>query len=162
MNAEASKEARRIRDELPQIATIVSQAQRDWREFVRTGDDAYLKATAYDLHGFYTGNEKVLESVAGTIDDRVPRGENWHRALLRQMCEEISGVRPALFSSEAGDLLDEFLRFRHRIRNIYSFNLVPEKVQDLVERLPAALERIGEELSDFALFLEQAKEDVVT
>ena len=52
MNAEASKEARRIRDELPQIATIVSQAQRDWREFAQTGDDAYLKATAYDLHGF--------------------------------------------------------------------------------------------------------------
>jgi hypothetical protein len=67
------------------------------------------------------------------------------------MCEEIPGVRPALLSTDGGDLLEAFLRFRHRIRNIYSFNLVPEKVRDLVERLPGALERIREAFSDFAL-----------
>jgi len=49
----ALKEARRIHDELSQIDTIVSHVKRDWNEFVRTADDAYLKAVAYDLQGFY-------------------------------------------------------------------------------------------------------------
>jgi hypothetical protein len=72
------KEINRIRDELSQIDTIVSHAQRDWNEFIRRSDEAFLKAVAYDLHGFYTGLERIFKSVANTIDDRVPAGENWH------------------------------------------------------------------------------------
>ncbi|NQT55760.1 MAG: hypothetical protein HQ551_05995 [Desulfobacteraceae bacterium] len=53
MREKALKEAKRIHDELSQIDTIVSHVKRDWNEFVRTADDAYLKAVAYDLQGFY-------------------------------------------------------------------------------------------------------------
>jgi hypothetical protein len=45
--------AKRIRDELAEENMILSHVERDWRKFVETEDDAYLKATAYDLHGFY-------------------------------------------------------------------------------------------------------------
>lgn len=155
MKGEALKEAQRIRDELRQIGTIVSHVQRDWSEFVRTGHDAYLKAVAYDLHGFYTGLERIFESVADTIDDHLPGGESWHKELLDQMCKEIDGVRPALLSSNARKLLDEFMRFRHRIRNIYSFNLIPERVKNLVEKLPDAYDQARQDLVAFAQFLEQ-------
>ncbi len=59
MRGKALKEAKRIRDELSQIDTIVSHVKRDWNEFVRTGDDAYLKAVAYDLQGFYEGGSNL-------------------------------------------------------------------------------------------------------
>ena len=91
MREKALKEARRIHDELSQIDTIVSHVKRDWNEFVRTADDAYLKAVAYDLQGFYTGFERILESVADTIDDHLPAGENWHKDLLDQMSKKSKG-----------------------------------------------------------------------
>lgn len=38
MKEDVFKEINRIRDELSQIDTIVSHAQRDWNEFIRKGD----------------------------------------------------------------------------------------------------------------------------
>ncbi len=80
MRGKALKEAQRIHDELEQIDTIASHVKRDWDEFVRTADDACLKAVAYDLQGFYTGLERILQSIADTIDDHLPAGESWHKA----------------------------------------------------------------------------------
>lgn len=110
---------------------------------------------AYDLHGFYTGLERIFKSIANTIDDRIPAGENWHKELLEQMTLEIEGARPALLSNESRDILDEFMRFRHRVRNIYSFNLIPERVKNLVEKLSAAHEKVKGELFAFVQFLEK-------
>ena len=155
MIEKALKEAKRIHDELSQIDTIVSHVKRDWNKFVRTADDAYLKAVAYDLHGFYAGLERILESVADTIDDHLPAGKRWHKDLLEQMSKEIQGVRPALLSESTKKMLDEFMRFRHRVRNIYSFNLIPERVENLVEKLPETYEQAQQDLSAFAQFLEQ-------
>ncbi len=129
MKNRATKEAKRIRDELEEIERVVSHVNRDCQKFVTSGDDAYLKAVAYDLHGFYTGLERIFQSVADTIDDHIPVGHNWHKELLNQMASEIKNIRPALLSQESAELLDEYMRFRHRIRNIYSFNLLPERIK---------------------------------
>jgi hypothetical protein len=52
------------------------------------------------------------------------------------------------------ELLDEYLRFRHLVRNVYSWNLLPEKVQPLVERLPICLDQVTQDVSAFvSLFL---------
>ncbi|MBC8456803.1 MAG: antitoxin [Deltaproteobacteria bacterium] len=155
MNEEVFREIERIRDELIQIVITASHAQHDWNEFINKGDEAYLKAVAYDLHGFYTGLERIFKSVANTIDDKIPEGENWHKDLLEQMALDIAGLRPAVLSQDTVDLLDEFMRFRHRIRNIYSFNLIPDRVKDLVEKLPTVLEKAKGDLSAFVQFLEE-------
>jgi hypothetical protein len=151
----AVKEADRIRNELMQIERAVSNAQDDWNKFIRTGDDAFLKAAAFDLHSFYTGIENIFYSVADTIDDNTPQGQNWHKAILSQMTREIENIRPALLSEESAVMLDEYLRFRHRIRNIYSFNLVPDRIKGLVEKLPSVFHDVQTNLIDFAQFLER-------
>ena len=158
MKEKALKEARRIRDELRQVETIVSHSEDDWKKFVLTGDDAYLKAVAYDLHGFYTGIERIFESVVDTVDGRFPKGESWHKDLLLQIGKEIDGVRPALLSEVTLGLLDQYMRFRHRIRNIYSFNLIPERIKTLVEDLPEVFQRVNSEILDFAQFHENLSE----
>jgi hypothetical protein len=155
MREKALKQAKQIRDELAQIERIVSNVHSDWDGFLQKSDDVYLKGVAYDLHGFYTGIERILESIADTIDDHLPTGENWHKDLLFQMGKEISNVRPAVLSEEAVALLDEYLRFRHRVRNIYSFNLIPERIKGLVERLPIVYGQVKLNLEDFAEFLEK-------
>ncbi|MBW1804366.1 MAG: hypothetical protein JRJ85_26990 [Deltaproteobacteria bacterium] len=98
MKGKALKQARQIRDEPAQIERIVSNIRSDWDGFLRKGDDVYLKSVAYDLHGFYTGVERIFQSIADTIDDHLPSGENWHKDLLFQMGKEIAKVRPALLS----------------------------------------------------------------
>ena len=35
------------------------------------------------LHDFYTGIEKIFESIAKEVDNRLPMGEEWHSELLR-------------------------------------------------------------------------------
>lgn len=55
------------------------------------------------------------------MDGNIPSGHNWHQELLQQMHMEISDLRPAVLSAEAMKMLDEFLRFRHVVRNIYAF-----------------------------------------
>lgn len=57
--------AKRIRDELAEEKVVLAHVERDWLRFVETGDDAYLKATAYDLHGFYGGLERIFVKVSG-------------------------------------------------------------------------------------------------
>jgi hypothetical protein len=51
--------------------------------------------------------------------------------------------------------LDEFRRFRHLVRNVYVFNLVPQKMSPLMVALPGLWQQLHAELSAFAGFLEE-------
>lgn len=113
--------ARDIRDEVAAIGRAVD----DMREARAAAGDApsrvVLWACGGTLHGFYTGLEKALEIVADSIDGGTPTGPDWHRRLLRQMTAERAGLRPAVLSTETAALLDDYLAFRHRFRNLYLF-----------------------------------------
>jgi hypothetical protein len=149
LTARTSVLGKRIRNEIEQIQRAASHAQRDWQKYQRTADDAFLKATAYDLHGFYGGLERIFVLIAETLDGQLASGEGWHRSLLKQMASEMKGVRPAILSDAAHERLDDFLRFRHLVRNLYSFNLLPGKVQNLIEVLPTTSEQVCRDFIDF-------------
>ena len=83
MKEKALKEAKRIHDELSQIDTIVSHVKRDWNEFVRTGDDAYLKAVAYDLQA-----EAEVEELASVFKVDLVDSRECSPELLKQVEEE--------------------------------------------------------------------------
>jgi len=51
-------------------------------------------------------------------------------------------------------VLDELRRFRHLVRNIYTFSLIPEKIEPLVSSLPELWSGLRAELLAFADFLE--------
>jgi hypothetical protein len=110
---------------------------------------------ALNLHGFYAGLERLLEMIAGVVDGRLPRGENWHQMLLDQVATEAPAVRPAVISGETRWILDEYRGFRHVVRNVYTFRFDPAKVGSLVERAPAAYSQVRAELLAFADFLDQ-------
>jgi len=55
--------------------------------------------------------------------------------------------------------LDEFRRFRHLVRNVYTMNLTPGKVTGLMSALPELWPRLRSELLAFADFLEQLAQD---
>lgn len=115
--------ATRMRQELGAIERLAVRAARAM-ELARqrsTEQDFYLDSVALSLHDIYTGLERVFQQIAAGVDEDVPSGEAWHEALLRQMAAERPPRRPAVITEATRDALDNFLRFRHVVRNVYAF-----------------------------------------
>ena len=51
--------------------------------------------------------------------------------------------------------LDEFRRFRHLVRNMYTMNLTPDRIAGLISKLPDLWLRLRPELLVFADFLQE-------
>jgi hypothetical protein len=75
----------RIRQELIEIDQVVARLLEAWQRAHHSGDDFYLDSVALNLHGFYSGLERIFERLAETLEGNIPKGENWHQALLYQM-----------------------------------------------------------------------------
>lgn len=147
--------ALRIRQELVELEHVLVRIGEGWRRARRSNDDYYLDSVALNLHGFYSGLERIFTLVAETIDGSVPQGENWHLLLLQQMTRETPRVRPAVISDKVGGRLNEYRGFRHVVRNVYTHRFDPAKVEKLVLEAPALFAQLNLELSAFASFLEQ-------
>jgi len=98
--------------------------------------------------------EKLFELIARHVDQNLPNSENWHRDLLQQMAEDLPSLRPAVISEESANIVDEFRRFRHLVRNVYTTELVPEKMAGLMEFLPELWLGLSAELLAFADYLD--------
>ena len=147
--------AARIRDELAELDRVADRVAVGWSRALRNADDYYLDGVALNLHGFYSGLERIFELIATTIDAAKPKGENWHQVLLRQMSVETSGLRPAVISQSTYHCLDDYRGFRHVVRNVYAYNFETTKLEKLVTDLSATLAQVRVELLAFAEFLEQ-------
>lgn len=147
----------RFRDELGDLDRVEHRIQRAWQGALRfsTESDIYLDSVALNLQGFYTGVERLLLLTARHVDLNVPEGEAWHRQLLAQAAREIPGVRPAIISPISLEALDEFRRFRHLVRNVYSENLIPGKIKNLMDLISRTWPQIRSELAAFADYLAQ-------
>lgn len=148
--------ASRIRQELTELERVLARVGEGWQRARRSSDDFYLDAVALNLHGFYSGLERIFTLVAETIDGSMPKGENWHMLLLEQMTKEIPRVRPAVVSKKVAERLNEFRGFRHVVRNVYTYRFDPAKVEKLVASAPDLFLQVKSELSAFADFLEGA------
>jgi len=145
----------RIRGEAIDLDCIVQRALSAWEKLKSEPEqiDVCLDSVALNLHAFYSGIERLFELIARDIDRSVPHGEMWHRDLIKQMAEERGGIRPAVVNPDRVSSLDSLRRFRHLVRNIYSFNLVPERVEPLICDLPALWSILQNELVAFGDFL---------
>ena len=59
-----------------------------------------------------------------------------------------------MISQESAEGLDAFRRFRHLVRNVYTFDLLPEKMESLLQRLPEVWKRVRLEVLAFADYLD--------
>lgn len=166
MNALYSELAERIRGEIPDLERVVRRALAAWAQVERMPDEgAYLDSVALNLHSFYSGLERLFELIARHVDGVLPGGGTWHRDLLGRMAQNIAEVRPAVLSQDSALALDEFRRFRHLVRNVYTMILAPEKMAGLMSALPTLWATLRAELSAFADFLEaleQASQPQIT
>jgi hypothetical protein len=161
VNAVYRELVERIRGEMPDLDHVVQRSTQSWSR-VQGGSseqDAYLDSVALNLHSFYSGLERLFELIARHVDRTLPAGETWHRDVLQQMAREVAEARPAVIDRDSAIALDEFRRFRHLVRNVYTMNLLPDKVAGLMSALPELWPKLRAELLALADFLEQLSED---
>ena len=53
---------------------------------------------AHNLHNFYTGRERIFQTIATELNGAPPEGFDWHHRLLERMGMD-RGDRPAVLSS---------------------------------------------------------------
>ncbi|MBM4461423.1 MAG: antitoxin [Chloroflexi bacterium] len=149
--------ARRIQLEVEELERTQAAIQRHWQTAIRTAtdQDAYLNSVALNLHSFYSGLERIFELIALELDGGALGGDAWHVELLRQMALDVPEVRPSVLQQDTAARLDEYRKFRHRIRNIYATNLDPDRMAHLVTDLPSLWPQIHRELAAFTTFLRE-------
>ena len=149
--------AERSRGEITELDRVVDRAVSSWDHSQKHPHDRdiYLDSVALNLHSFYSGLEKIFQLVARNVDGVNLDSQTWHRDLLISLSQEYESARPALISPEYAEQLDEFRRFRHLVRNIYTTNIQPEKMKHLLATLPVLWAGVKEECLAFARFLDQ-------
>ena len=157
MNKAGAILASRILVELNEISFLVERATQGWERAKNKNDDYYLDGVALNLHGFYSGLERIFERIAATIDSVVPSGANWHQELSDQISIEVPDIRPPVLSAEIKEKLESYRGFRHVVRNVYTYHLNPDKMEKLIAELPEIYAEIDSELKGFAKFLQHVK-----
>ena len=147
--------AQRIQLELTELDRTQATVNRHWQQarVAATDQDAYVNSVALNLHSFYSGLERIFELIAVEIDGGALGGADWHREMLRQVALDLAEIRPAVIQPETALLLDDYRKFRHRVRNIYATNLDPLRMEVLVVGLPELWKQIQEDLQAFIAFL---------
>lgn len=111
-------------------------------------DPIELSALGAMPHAFYTGVENVFKRIEVELGEELPRGEGWHRRLLKAMTQP-GRRRPAVISRSFEEALRPYLDFRHVFRQAYTFQLKWARMSRLVLECEAAFERLERELHDF-------------
>jgi len=112
-----------------------------------------VEAAALRLHSFYTGVERMLLLVSRVVNGGTPgRGEGWHRRLLERMAMA-TDTRPAVLKEPTQRELQEFLRFRHLVRNLYADELRIEPIQRLLNQLQDTWPLLAADIDRFQSWL---------
>jgi predicted nucleotidyltransferase len=110
-------------------------------------------ALASYIADFYTGCEHLSERVAVTLDGGLPKTDNWHEMLLRQVAEVGGEDRPPLWAGSLLLELDEYRKFRHLVRHTYNVELKPERVLELAQNVQPVFTKIQGAIALFCQWL---------
>jgi len=140
-----------IKDDLAKLEKLV---ERLAKRQARVDDEEFSDSAALRLHNFYTGCERIFKLIAKEINGILPQSLDWHKRLLNQVALEVPNIRPAVISAETHTVLEELLNFRHVVRNLYVYELKPERVEELVSLTLKLYPRFNQEIKAFISFLE--------
>ena len=150
----------RIADEEKKIARTVEEIKTRLKkmEAASAEDREDIKdLIAMRLPVFYMGLENIFKRIAKEIDMEAPQGKNWHTDLLQQMSTS-RPLRPPVISEKTAAALTRILKFRHRFRNIYVFELELEKIVENAQEVCGIFEGLSTELDVFIVWLNNPDE----
>ncbi len=138
-----------VEDELRAMDEAVQAIHRVAQRMPHPTDMDLVVAAGKYLDDFYNGAERTFERICVWLEGSIPSGEDWHKQLLEHMTEGVAGVRFPLLDEDLAKRLEEFLKFRHRFRHRYGYELVWDKMLPLVEEAPKVLSDLKTALERF-------------
>ena len=154
-----NKLIQRISDERTKIERTVrgiANALQDI-EIIAANHKKYVEKTiASDLAEVYSGIERIFERIAREVDMQIPGGHRWHNDLLEQMAERQS-ERPPVISPNTLSRLKELLDFRHKVNNIYRYELIYEKAEEHAKPIGDLFATVSKELDTLIAFLTETE-----
>lgn len=140
--------------ELGQMRRLEADILAVQQEIQRDPDRAKLfyEVQALKLYNFYTGCERIFSLIVSELNGGKPAGFDWHKRLLQRMTVAQPNI-PAVISIDTARRLDEFLGFRHVVRNVYAFDLDIERVARLISLYPALWHQFEQEIQAFVTWL---------
>jgi|Deesub1362B_J571_1020462.scaffolds.fasta_scaffold08247_2 hypothetical protein len=148
-----------LKDEVGNLERLKAEVDEVRARFsTQAPDFLEIRGIAAILHDFYNGAENIFKRVASELNEGMPRGSEWHAKLLRNMTLDIPTLRPSLIRRETAEELDEYRRFRHRVRHRYGFTLRWKEIRSLLDGFNSAYECLIEDVGNFISFLEAMAE----
>jgi hypothetical protein len=148
-----------IENELAHLERIGAQVEEARSRFGDTGPNGFgIQGVALVLHDFYNAAENVFKRIASELGEGLPQGGEWHAVLLRNMTLRIPTLRPPVIRGETASLLDEFRRFRHRVRHAYGFTLRWSTLRGLLDEFDEAYQAFVADVHQFVAFLRDMAE----
>ena len=140
-----------LRDEIEEELANIYQLQNYLQDIKAQKLDSEINRRVFAsvLSDFYMALERIFKIIAREIDAELPGGEDWHKKLLRQMSVELPEIRPAVFDKKLYYNLEEYLKFRHLVRNIYGFQLEYARFAHLVDQMGRVVSKLKEQLTKF-------------
>ncbi|MCI0530265.1 MAG: nucleotidyltransferase domain-containing protein [Nitrospira sp.] len=142
-------------DELINLGRLVDEAKLLLQRVPQEPTFIEIRAAGSVVHDFYNGVERIFERIAVRLGPGLPAGENWHTLLLQSMGSGIEGIRAAVIDQPLALRLLDYLRFRHRFRHTYGYELQWDRLRSLVEGLEETLTRLRQQIDRFIKTLEQ-------
>lgn len=143
-----------IENELKDLERVKTKVT-EYLGAVSETDEPRQIAIAKFLHDFYNGVESIFERITVRLEGGLPRGDDWHTALLNRTAEALPEVRPAVIDQELHQGLLKFLRFRHRIRHTYSYDLDWLRVKERADELEEVMKKFRAAMERFKANLDQ-------
>jgi len=143
----------RLKDELIGLERITQGLAMALERAGDALDEFAARAVASYVDDFYKGCERLCECVAVALDGGLPQGERWLQLWLGQMGKPGGGGRPVLCSGSLLLELDEYRRFRHRVRPIYGYDLETARVLTLARAAESVLGRVKTAVATFGRWL---------
>ena len=145
--------------ELGLLESTVKLIQKRLRKLGKISNEedyaAYIESLALNLHSFYEGIETVFEKVTDFTGEDKPAGYEWHISLLEIMTLPIKHLRPEVISKNTARELDTFRAFRHKIRHIYGFMIIPENVIELSEKISRPFKAFQNDINSFLKYIKK-------
>ncbi len=145
----------RIEDEMKSLEDTISTIKKVLAEKSEVSDLFVAPALASYIADFYSGCERISERVAVYLDGGLPKTQDWHLELLKQVAEPGGNDRPPLWSGALLLELDEYRKFRYLTRHIYKIDLKPTQVITLGENVELVFNKIKSAVEIFLQWLEE-------